>query len=166
MASVQFALQLPSGDDMKIFTNHSLAGAQTPEISVARDVVRIVISAVLAGTVFALLLALTVLSLTVIAPPAQASGGVVVTSSDSAPGHGSEMRAPAKMDTIALQAADQTAGPPAVAPTALPSESTHEGLYNSLPKTGTGVPYVLYLLLALGASFLAYFAYSLARRKS
>ena len=77
-----------------------------------------------------------------------------------------EMRLPAKPDTIALQAADQHGGTPAAAPTALPPASTHEGVYDSLPKTGTGVPFVLYLLLALGAGFLAYFAYSLARRKS
>jgi hypothetical protein len=165
MASVQVALQ-PLGDDMKIFTNHSLAGAQAPVVSVARDVVRIVITAVLAGTAFAVLLALTVLSLTVIAPPAQASGGVVMTSADSGPGRGNEMQTPARPDVIALQAASPQGGTPVAAATALPPDSTHEGVYNALPKTANGVPYVLYLLLALGAGFLAYFAYSLARRKS
>jgi hypothetical protein len=164
MASVQVALQ-PLGDDMKIFTNHSLAGAQAPVVSVARDVVRIVITAVLAGTAFAVLLALTVLSLTVIAPPAQASGSVVTTSTDSGPSSGSEMQASAKPDVIALQAAGQQNATPA-APTAVPPEPTHEGVYNSLPKTEAGKPVVLYLLLVLGAGFLAYFAYSLARRKS
>ncbi|MBI3528102.1 MAG: marine proteobacterial sortase target protein [Betaproteobacteria bacterium] len=67
---------------MKIFSNRSLVGPQTPAFSMARDVVRIVIAAVLAGTGFALLLALTVLSLTVIAPPAQASGAPVLASAE------------------------------------------------------------------------------------
>jgi hypothetical protein len=164
MASVQVALQ-PLGDDMKIFTNHSLAGAQAPVVSVARDVVRIVITAVLAGTAFAVLLALTVLSLTVIAPPAQASGGDVVTSAGSGSGRASEIQTP-PAQTIALQSAGQQGATPAAAPTAVPPEPTHEGVYNSLPKTEAGKPVVLYLLLVLGAGFLAYFAYSLARRKS
>jgi hypothetical protein len=164
MASVQVALQ-PLGDDMKIFTNHSLAGAQAPVVSVARDVVRIVIAAVLAGTAFAVLLALTVLSLTVIAPPAQASGGEVVTSAGSGSGRAIEMQTP-PAQTIALQSAGPQGVPPTAAPTAVSPESTHEGVYNSLPKDGTGTPVVLYLLLMLGAGFLAYFAYSLARRKA
>lgn len=68
---------------MKTFSNRSLVGPQTPAFSMARDVVRIVITAVLAGTGFALLLALTVLSLTVIAPPTHASGMPTLASSDS-----------------------------------------------------------------------------------
>lgn len=67
---------------MKTFSNRSLVGPQMSAFSMARDVVRIVITAVLAGTVLALLLALTVLSLTVIAPPAQASGAPVLASAE------------------------------------------------------------------------------------
>ena len=67
---------------MKTFSNRSLVGPQTPAFSMARDVVRIVITAVLVGTGFALLLALTVLSLTVIAPPAQASGAPALASAE------------------------------------------------------------------------------------
>jgi Ca-activated chloride channel family protein len=70
------------GDDMNIFSNRSLVGPQTPAFSMARDVVRIVITAVLAGTAFALLLALAVLSLTVIAPPAHASGTPMLASAE------------------------------------------------------------------------------------
>ena len=67
---------------MKIFSNRSLVGPQTPAFSMARDLVRIVIAALLAGSGFAVLLALAVLSLTVIAPPAQASGAPVLVSSE------------------------------------------------------------------------------------
>ena len=70
---------------MKVFSNRSLVGPQAPAFSMARDVVRIVITAVLAGAGFALLLALAVLSLTVVAPPAQASGAIVLASSDPDP---------------------------------------------------------------------------------
>ena len=68
---------------MKVFSNRSLVGLHTPAVSMARDVVRIVIAAVLAGTGFALLLALTVLSLSVIAPSAQASGTTVLASAEA-----------------------------------------------------------------------------------
>jgi Ca-activated chloride channel homolog len=68
---------------MNNFSNRSLVGPQSPAFAVARDVVRIVITAVLAGTGFALLLALTVLSLTVIAPPAQASSAPEPASADT-----------------------------------------------------------------------------------
>jgi len=149
---------------MKTIANRSLVGPQAPDLSMARDVLRIVITAVLAGTGFALLLALTVLSLTVIAPPAQASGGPALASSGSDQGRGSGADTPGKQDT----SPDHPAIQPAVASAAaadLPRESTHEGVYNSLPKTRTATPAVLYLLLALGAGFLAFFAYSLARRR-
>lgn len=164
MASVQVARQ-PLGDDMNNFTNRSLVGPQAPAFSVARDVVRIVIAAVLAGTGFALLLALTVLSLTVIAPPAQASGAPTLSSSEADPGRGNAMERHGKQDA----ALDHTAIQPIVASAAaadLPQVSKHEAVFDSLPKTGTARPAVLYLLLALAAGFLAFFAYSLARRKS
>jgi Ca-activated chloride channel family protein len=67
---------------MKTNANYSLSVARAPAFSMARDALRIVISAVLAGIGFALLLALVVLSLTVIAPPAQASGAPVLASSE------------------------------------------------------------------------------------
>ncbi len=129
----------------------------------ARDVFRIVITAVLAGTGFALLLALTVLSLTVIAPPAQASGAPTLSSSAPEPGRGAGIETPGKQD-----ASSNDAIPPVVSPAAaadLPQVLRHEGVYDSLPKTGTSRPTALYLLLALGAGFLAFFAYSLARRR-
>lgn len=164
MASVQIARQ-PLGDDMKIYTNRSLVGPQAPAFSMARDVVRIVITAVLAGTGFALLLALTVLSLTVLAPPAQASGSPTLASSGSEPGRGAGMETPVKQDA----SADFPAIPPVVASAAaadLPQIPAHEAVFDSLPKSGTATPAVLYLLLALAAGFLAFFAYSLVRRKS
>jgi LPXTG-motif cell wall-anchored protein len=151
---------------MKIFANRSLVGPQAPDLSMARDVLRIVITALLAGTGFALLLALTVLSLTVIAPPAQASGGPTLASSEPDQGRGGGMQTPGKQNATPVLAASQPAGTPAAAPVNLPRASTHEGVFNSLPKTGSATPAVLYLLLALGAGFLAFFAYSLARRKS
>jgi LPXTG-motif cell wall-anchored protein len=149
---------------MNIIANRSLVGAQAPELSMARDVFRILITAVLAGTGFALLLALTVLSLTVIAPPAQASGGPTLVSSEPDPSRGTGMESPGKQDVTMVLAAGQPAGTPAVAPVNPPRDSTHEGVYESLPKTGTATSAVLYLLLALGA-VPAFFAYLLARRR-
>lgn len=55
-----------------------------PPASAARDFVRIVIAAALAGSGFAILLALAVLSLSVIAPPAAASGVPAMESSGPA----------------------------------------------------------------------------------
>lgn len=130
----------------------------------ARDMLRVVMTAVLAGTGFALLLALAVLSLTVIAPPAQASGAPALVSSEPDPGRGSGTQAPGKQDA----SADRPAIQPVVASAAaadLPQVLRHEAVYDSLPKTGTATPAVLYLLLALGAGFLAFFAYSLAKRR-
>jgi len=149
---------------MKSFANSSLVGSQVPAFSMARDIVSIVLTAVLAGTGFALLLALTVLSLTVIAPPAQASGAPTLASSEPDPGRGSGTQAPGNQDA----SSDHPAIQPAVASATaadLPQVLRHEGVYDSLPKTGTATPAVLYLLLALGAGFLAFFVYSLARRR-
>ena len=148
---------------MKIYSNRSFAGPQAPAFSMARDVVRIVIAAVLAGTGFALLLGLTVLSLTVIAPPAQASGTPIVTSSESNPGAEIDSEKPGKVDAGRVLLA--------VAPTATqakpagpPLDSTHERVFESQHKPDT--PVVLYLILALVAGFLAFFVHSLARRNS
>ena len=148
---------------MKIFSNRSLVGPQAPAFSMARDVVRIVIAAVLAGTGFALLLALAVLSLTVIAPPAQASGAPIVTSSESNPGAGIDSEKPGKVDAApVLLAIARTATQ--AKPADPPLDSTHERAFESQHKPDT--PVVLYLILALVAGFLAFFLDSLARRKS
>jgi len=148
---------------MKIESSGSLAGLRTPAFSMAHDVVRIVITAVVAGTGFALLLALTVLSLTVIAPPAHASGAPAVTMSESNPSAGMDSEKPAKVDAAPIQLA--------AAPTAAqakpfdpPLDSTHKRVLESQHKPDT--PVVLYLVLALVAGFLAFFVYSLARRQS
>ncbi len=68
---------------MNSTSSRSVAGVAP--LSMARDVARIVIGAVLAGTGFAVLLALTVLSLTVISPPVHSSGMPSVASSESDP---------------------------------------------------------------------------------
>ena len=149
---------------MNLFPNRSLAGPQAPAVSMARDVIRIVITAVLAGTAFALLLALTVLSLTVIAPPAQASGAPTLASSEPVEGRRTEMEAPGKQDAGSVQLAAQAVSASAAAPVSLPQQSTHEA--DSRPKSGTSSPALLYLLLVLGAGFLGLFVYSLAKRKS
>jgi len=99
MACVQIARQLLE-DDMKMLSNRSWAAAQGPAFSMARDVLRIVIAAVLAGTGFALLLALTVLSLTVIAPPAHASGASAPASSDADLAAGSPADKPANKPAV------------------------------------------------------------------
>lgn len=64
---------------MNTFSNRNLVNV--PPASAARDFVRIVIAAALAGSGFAILLALAVLSLSVIAPPAIASGSPAMESS-------------------------------------------------------------------------------------
>ena len=58
---------------MKMFWNRDLVGAEAPGDSITRDLVRFVLTAVVAGTGFAVLLALTLLGLTLMAPPAEAS---------------------------------------------------------------------------------------------
>ena len=165
MAVVQVAHQPQPGNDMNLFPNRSLAGPQAPAVSMARDVIRIVITAVLAGTAFALLLAMTVLSLTVIAPPAQASGAPTLASSEPVQGRETEMGAREKQDAGPVHLAAQAVSASA-APVSLPLQSTHEAVFDSLPKSGMSSPALLYLLLALGAGFLGLFVYSLARRKS
>src|SRR6266853_1275934 len=100
---------------MNIISNGSWVGAQGTELSMVRDVFRIVITAVLAGTGFALLLALAVLSLTVIASSVQASGGPVLESSTPEPGRGNAMETSGKQDVSVALAAIQPAATPAVA---------------------------------------------------
>ena len=147
---------------MNLFFNRSLAGPQAPAVSMTRDVIRIVITAVLAGTAFALLLALTVLSLTVIAPPAQASGAPTLASSEPVEGRSTELEAPEKQDAGPVQLAAQAVS--ASAPVSLPQQLTLQA--DSRPQSATSSPALLYVLLALGAGFLGLFVYSLTKRKS
>ena len=68
---------------MKMFWNRSLIVSEAPQFSIARDLVRFVVTAVLAGTGFAVLLALTILGLSLVAPPAEASSGPAVRNEGS-----------------------------------------------------------------------------------
>ncbi|HYJ18504.1 MAG TPA: VIT domain-containing protein, partial [Burkholderiales bacterium] len=63
---------------MKMFWNRSLIVSEAQGYSIARDLVRFVVTAVLAGTGFAILLAVTILGLALVAPPAEASSGPAV----------------------------------------------------------------------------------------
>jgi hypothetical protein len=136
---------LTFGDNMNTLSNRNLVSV--PRVSVARDIVRLVIAAVLSGTGFAMLMALAVLSLTVIAPPVQASGAPAVTSSaspDMAPATEDQSGAPVGTTFIGEAAAAQ---PPL--PTAAPairSDEAAAGSLPSLPKLGA-----LALVLALVA---------------
>ena len=158
------AHQRQPGNDMNLFLNRSLAGPQAPTVSITRDVLRIVITAVLAGTAFALLLALTVLSLTVISPPAQASGAPTLASSEPIEGRRTEMEAPGKQDAGSVQLAAQAVSASAAAPVSLPQQLALQA--DSRPQSATSSPALLYVLMALGAGLLALFVYSLAKRKS
>jgi Ca-activated chloride channel family protein len=71
MAGVQVRTLLEA--IMKLFWNRDLVGADAPGDSIARDLLRFVVTAAVAGIGFALLLALTILGLTLVAPPAEAS---------------------------------------------------------------------------------------------
>src|SRR3954463_1208938 len=73
---------LTSEANMNTLSNCNLVSVS--RVSAARDIVRIIVAAVLAGTGFSVLMALAVLSLTVIAPPVQASGAPALTSSGPA----------------------------------------------------------------------------------
>ena len=70
---------------MKLFWYRSLIGAEAPGFSMARDVIRFVVTAAIAGTGFAILLALTILGLTLVAPPAQASSAPEAESTHGSP---------------------------------------------------------------------------------
>jgi uncharacterized protein (DUF58 family) len=145
---------------MNVFPNRSLAGPQAPAVSIARDVARIVITAVLAGTAFAILLALTVLSLTVIAPPAQASGAPVTVTETPVNGGGSGTGA-VTAAPIHLAAANPQSRAEAKEP---PQVAVHEQMYESLEKSK--LPVVLYIVLALLAGLLGYFGYIAVKGKS
>ncbi|MEO8136940.1 MAG: hypothetical protein ABI831_23550 [Betaproteobacteria bacterium] len=146
---------------MKIIANRIGMGLQVPDMTMARDVLRLVVTAVLAGTGFALLLALTVLSLTVISPPAAASGSPALAS--SGPGFADSSVASAPGGQIA--AADSSLGIPAAAAASLPPVVTHPGVIDAPAKTGGASSNLLWLVIALVAGVLAFSVASLARRK-
>lgn len=112
-------------------SSRSVAGVGP--LSMARDAARIVIGAVLAGTGFAILLALTVLSLTVISPPVHSSG--------------LPSAAPSAADPIALATGDKPAEPvaggfisEAVAAQPLPTEATLANSQSAPGDTLLGMP--------------------------
>ncbi|HEX7811821.1 MAG TPA: marine proteobacterial sortase target protein [Burkholderiales bacterium] len=70
---------------MKLFWNRNLIGVEAPEFSMVRDVIRFVVTAAIAGTGFAILLALTILGLTLVAPPAEASSAPEAGSAQGSP---------------------------------------------------------------------------------
>ena len=133
---------------MKTFSNRSLVGPQPLAFSMARDVVRIVITAVLAGTGFALLLALTVLSLTVIAPPARASGAPVLTSAEPE----QTTRAPSEKPGVQSGAISQgEAFAAQVLPAKVPQGRSNEGVFGSQPGMAAASGWALILALLAGA---------------
>lgn len=70
---------------MKMLWNRNLIVSEAPGFSIARDLVRFVVSAVLAGTGFAVLLALMILGLSLVAPPAEASSAAAARNAEGAP---------------------------------------------------------------------------------
>jgi hypothetical protein len=168
MASVHLRTSLLEKADMKTLSFHDLAAPRgavvnkTPSSGVGFDILRLVTMAVLAGTAFALLLALTVLSLTVIAPPAHASGAPV-TVIDTPVGNEGIGAVSGNQDAAPTQLADAT--PHAQAKPAQPPQvAVHEKVYESLDKSKP--PVVLYALLALLAGILGYFVYTTVKGKS
>ncbi len=133
----------------------------------ARDIARMVFTAVVAGTAFAILLALAVLSLTVVAPPAHASGAptVVTYESTSTPdAHDGKTAAPSAQATGQMVAdATPASGKPHVLPATasqdMPRESTFSKLVN-------GFSPGLVLILALVSVLVAFFIYAVVRRKA
>ena len=166
MPTVHFRTPFLEKTAMKTLSLRNLAAplgaadTKAPLPGVARDILRTVTTAVLAGTAFALLLALTVLSLTLIAPPAQASGTLVTVTETPVNGGGpdtaADTAAPLHLAAAEPQPQAQTKQPPQVA--------VHEKTYESLEKSK--FPLVFYIVLALVAAFLGYFGYTMAKGKS
>ncbi|MEO8005864.1 MAG: hypothetical protein ABI771_13205 [Betaproteobacteria bacterium] len=171
---------------MKILANRNLAtalgsfgaasaapiGSPAAGSAIVRDVARMIVTAVIAGTAFALLLALAVLSLTVVAPPAHASGAPTVetyvsTATPDAHGdkptdHSSQASSQMVADASSARAAADSSRShvlPATASQDMPRESTFTSLVN-------GFSPGLVLILALVAVLLAFFVYAVARRKA
>jgi hypothetical protein len=146
---VQIARFFYAEGNMNTCSNRNLVSV--PAVSAARDIVRIVIAAALAGTGFAILLALAVLSLSVIAPPAIASGSPAMAASEPA-----EMARPsdgkavdqARGNFIGEAVAAQPA--PASAPPARADEAAGDSLLG-MPKLAA-----LALILALLAGAAAF----------
>ncbi|HEX4984794.1 MAG TPA: hypothetical protein VFV71_01855 [Burkholderiales bacterium] len=140
------------------------APARERALAISLDVARAVVTAALAGTVFALLLALAVLSLTVVAPPAQASGAPVATS--DAPGNAPEMAASAAEKPAApihLAAVPARPQDPAVQPAQPAAAAAHAEVYESLH--GSSRPLVLYLLAGIAAALAGFAVYSLSKKR-
>ena len=133
---------------MKSFANSSLVGPQAPAFSMARDVVHIVITALLAGSGFAVLLALAVLSLTVIAPPAQASGAPVLESSEPAQTTRPPSAEQGAQSGVSLQGEAFAAQ---VLPAKVPQGRSNEGVFGSQPGMAAASGWVLILALLAGA---------------
>src|SRR3954462_5018705 len=147
---------LTSGDNMNTLSNRNLVSV--PRVSAARDIVRIVIAAVAAGTGFSLLMALAVLSLTVIAPPVQASGAPALTSSGSADmARVTEKQTEAASGTTFIAeaaAASTVAAATASAPTAAPAMRNGEAPAGSLPNLLKLAALALLLALLAGVAVL------------
>jgi ABC-type antimicrobial peptide transport system permease subunit len=170
---------------MKILANRNLAaalgsfgaasatsiGSPAAGPAIVRDIARMVFTAVVAGVAFALLLALAVLSLTVVAPPAHASGAptVVTYESISPPdAHTSASGKPAQ--ATSQMVADATPTRPAadsgkshVLPATPAQDVPHESTFSKLV---SGFSPGLVLILALVAVLVAFFIYAVARRKA
>src|SRR4051812_7352635 len=149
--------------NMNTLSNHNLVSVA--RVSAARDIVRIVIAAVLAGTGFSVLMALAVLSLTVIAPPVQASGAPALTSSgsaDIAPTTDKQSEAPAGTTFIGEAAAAQPLAAAAAQPlpTAAPAMQSGNAPAQSLPS----MP--MLMLVALALAVLAGVAVVIVRARS
>jgi hypothetical protein len=155
---------------MKIFVNRILAGSAGPINSaaagsgIARDVARMVVTAIIAGTAFALLLALSVLSLTVIAPPAQASGAPTVESFEplSPDAHGDKSARQLVADATPVHPATESRAPQML-PTPQAQAAQQDSAIGALVKAVS--PGVM-LILALVAGLLGFFVYSVVRRKA
>lgn len=166
---------------MKILANRNLAaalgsfgaasaasiGSPAAGSAMARDIARMVFTAVVAGTAFAILLALAVLSLTVVAPPAHASGAptVVTYESMSPPAAHSDKVSAQTAEATSHMVADATPASgqphvlPAIASQDMPRESTFSKLVN-------GFSPGLVLILALVSVLVAFFIYAVVRRKA
>ena len=140
---------------MEIFSNRSFAAPRTPALSMARDVVRIVITAVLAGTGFAVLLALAILSLTVITPPAHASGTPPLASSEPDQAAGPQTRRPGEQSGGSLQGEVFAAQ---ALPANVPQGRSDEGVSGSQPRMASVAGWSLILALLAGALGLIVYA--------
>ncbi|HVY06239.1 MAG TPA: hypothetical protein VHB46_09705 [Burkholderiales bacterium] len=140
---------------MNLLASRSLAGSPEPTASIARDIGRIVVTAVVAGTAFALLLALTVLSLTVIAPPAQASGSPTVVTAVPANGTPEGAASLGAPEAPAVQIAAVT--PAAPKPTVPVQVAEHERLYDTMRADSKSLG--LYVGLAALAGLLGFFMF-------